>query len=269
MTSTVLEQTACLNCGASLAGAYCERCGQKAGPPNPTLHEFLHDLTHEILHVDGKIFRTVRLLFVRPGFLTAEQCAGRKSSYVAPIRLYLIFSVAYFAAAAYTAKPPQITADDRRGTVISSGGVKISGTSLLAGRSNEEVTERFRHAQHDWIPRLMFVLLPVSALLVAMTTRRSGRNLPQHLYFVLHVHAATFAAMAVTAMAGAFIGDRGQAVLGGLLLAFVGWYLVTAFHTVYGGRWRRAVARSAAFGLGYFAVVIIATVAVFVAALLL
>jgi Protein of unknown function (DUF3667) len=36
------------------------------------MHDLLHDVTHEFLHVDSKIFRTVKLLLLKPGFLTAS-----------------------------------------------------------------------------------------------------------------------------------------------------------------------------------------------------
>jgi hypothetical protein len=40
-----------------LDGAFCAQCGQKAAPLNPSLGEFLHELFHELAHVDGKIFQ--------------------------------------------------------------------------------------------------------------------------------------------------------------------------------------------------------------------
>ncbi len=97
MNHTAPDSIVCYNCGADLHGAYCAQCGQKALPLNPRLHDFLHDLTHEVLHVDGKIFRSIRKLLLSPGFLTREQIEGRRARWVPPIRLYLIFSVTYFA----------------------------------------------------------------------------------------------------------------------------------------------------------------------------
>jgi hypothetical protein len=138
-------------------------------------------------------------------------------------------------------------------------------------RPEGDITESTVHdfLQHHWVPRLMFLLLPASALLVAVTTRRSGRNLPQHLYFVVHVHAAVFGVMAVRALIGSRLDDRLDAALGVVFLLFVARYLATAFHVAYGGSWRRATFRAAAAGGSYFIIVMLATVAVFVAAMLL
>src|SRR4029453_9696672 len=41
---------------------------------------------------------TLRLLFTRPGQLTAEMLAGRRARYIPPVRLYLVASVVFFLA---------------------------------------------------------------------------------------------------------------------------------------------------------------------------
>jgi hypothetical protein len=92
MSSVVIDQSNCLNCRAPLAGAFCATCGQKASAPNPTFHDFLHELFHELLHLDGRLFQSIRWLFTRPGFLTREHIEGRRASYAAPMRLYLTFT---------------------------------------------------------------------------------------------------------------------------------------------------------------------------------
>ena len=80
----------CLNCGRVLHGAYCAACGQsERDGRTPTVGHFLHELFHEFLHVDGKIFRTLETLFFHPGKLTEEYWAGRVSSSIRPIRIFL------------------------------------------------------------------------------------------------------------------------------------------------------------------------------------
>ena len=87
----------CVSCEAPLAGAYCSRCGEHALEPDAlTLRHFMvHTVAHELLHVDGAIWRTLRLLFTRPGQLSLEYAAGRRRPYVNPFRLLLIAIVAY------------------------------------------------------------------------------------------------------------------------------------------------------------------------------
>jgi hypothetical protein len=68
----------CVSCDAPLSGPFCARCGEHLLEPEAlTLRHFLaHTVAHELLHVDGTLWRTLRLLFVRPGRLSLEYAAG-------------------------------------------------------------------------------------------------------------------------------------------------------------------------------------------------
>ena len=92
--------TTCLNCGSPLSGPFCSKCGQRASPPHPALHDLLHDALHELVHWDGKIVETVRCLVTRPGALTCHVLEGRRARYISPVRLYLTCSLIYFLLAA-------------------------------------------------------------------------------------------------------------------------------------------------------------------------
>lgn len=81
----------CLNCGTGLIGDYCHRCGQK-GQVHRTLAAIGHDITHSVLHLDGKVWRTLPLLAWRPGELTRRYVAGERARFVSPMAMFL-FSV--------------------------------------------------------------------------------------------------------------------------------------------------------------------------------
>lgn len=78
----------CLNCGAALIGAHCHQCGQKA-QIHRTLHAFGHDILHSVLHFDGKIWRTLPMLFWKPGDLTRRYVHGERAKFVSPLALFL------------------------------------------------------------------------------------------------------------------------------------------------------------------------------------
>jgi Protein of unknown function (DUF3667) len=88
---------ACASCARPLAGRYCSHCGEEAVEPHTlTVRHFVaHTLAHETLHLDGKIWRTLRYLILRPGFLTKEYCAGRRRLYVNPVRIFITAVIAY------------------------------------------------------------------------------------------------------------------------------------------------------------------------------
>ena len=227
---------ACTNCGTARSGSYCPTCGQKAVPLNPTLKYFLHEVAHELLNVDGKIFRSVRLLVTRPGFLTKEILAGRRASYVLPLRLYLIFSILAFALGAADSARPTIQYIPSPGEIVDPQ-VQLE----MEQRSNAAAD-----AVATWLPRAMFVLVPLFAALVMLVRPSSGLNYPQHLYFALHVQAFYFFMRSIES-ASRVVGVpnlQGAVFLVTALVA-IG-YFVAAFRAVYGTTvwgsvWRCAV----------------------------
>lgn len=80
--------TNCLNCGTTLIGVHCHACGQK-GHVHRTLHAFGHDFLHSVLHFDGKIWRTLPMLFWNPGALTRRYVHGERAKFVSPLALFL------------------------------------------------------------------------------------------------------------------------------------------------------------------------------------
>ncbi len=87
----------CRNCGAPVDGAYCSTCGQETKLRLPTLREFLREAAGRYVALDGRFWRTVFALLVRPGFLTREYLAGRRRRYIRPARLYLFATLIFFA----------------------------------------------------------------------------------------------------------------------------------------------------------------------------
>ena len=196
---------ACYNCGTALSGSFCGACGQKSQQLDPSLADFLHDLSHELLHVDGKIFRSVAALLFRPGVLTRDYFEGKKARWISPIRLYLVFSVIFF-------------------------GV------ITLGAENEP----FAHTTS----RLMVLLLPAFAWLVSCLTVER-RHLPQHLYFALHVHAAWYAAWTIREGGGTLLSPRFMGStrwLGELMMTYMFLYAILAFRTAYREKlWKAAL----------------------------
>ena len=96
------HESACLNCGTLLIGSHCHNCGQTAHV-HRTLGAFFHDLLHGVFHFEGKIWRTLPLLILRPGRLTREYIDGRRASYVSPLALFLFSVFVMFAVIQKTA----------------------------------------------------------------------------------------------------------------------------------------------------------------------
>ena len=103
---------ACRNCGAPVPGEYCATCGQETRLKLPTARVFMREATGRYFSLDGRMWRTLAALLFRPGFLTREYFAGRRRRYIRPARLFLVLSLALFAAIRLFASAPVIVSDD-------------------------------------------------------------------------------------------------------------------------------------------------------------
>src|SRR5438309_542503 len=68
----------CLNCGASLIGPYCATCGQKAHI-HRSMRGFMHDFVQGLFNFEGKIWRTLPMLALKPGEMTRRYIAGERA----------------------------------------------------------------------------------------------------------------------------------------------------------------------------------------------
>lgn len=87
---------ACLNCGCELVGSYCHCCGQRRDV-HRTIAAWWHDFLHSVLHLDGKFWRTLPLLALRPGELTRRYAHGERATFISPLALFLFTVFLMFA----------------------------------------------------------------------------------------------------------------------------------------------------------------------------
>jgi len=87
------KEKICLNCKADLYGRYCHVCGQQNLEPKETVWHLVLHFFNDITHFDGS---TVKYLLRKPGFLSSEYMAGRRASYLNPIRMYVFTSAIFF-----------------------------------------------------------------------------------------------------------------------------------------------------------------------------
>jgi Protein of unknown function (DUF3667) len=262
----------CLNCGEALSQRFCPACGQAAIDPNPTLGEFVHEAASEFLHWDGKLAATFRLLFSRPGELTREYLAGRRASYLSPLRLYLTCSVIFFALKAFAPEPPIVVRTGTKQVGVVTIQEDTVGATLEAvdrmsksGSSTDRVAGRvlgnaLRHGDQTQaslsqsMPNVMFVLVPIFAALVALIFRGRRMRYPQHLAFALHTHAFLFLALVLTLVPRVTRNAVADAIAVAVSFLAIAVYVVLAVRRVYGGSLPGAIVRSGVLALTYFVV---------------
>jgi hypothetical protein len=277
---------ACLNCGEPFGHPpprYCPACGQQSNVRPPTLLEFAQQFGDAYLAAEGALWRTLKLLVVRPGELTRQYLAGRRRHYVLPLRLYLTISVVVLLllrtlASANMEQVAQWDVDLSRSdfTVLDLGRARVGmrqgvffceqlpgwlcrraerrlaadGPGPLAQLSQlgERVVSNLGTA--------MFVLLPAFALALKAVYRSRRLRYTEHLVFALHVHAFWFLVLAAAMLSERWLGD--------LLLLAVPVYALMAMRRVYDGRWWPLLLRAALVSVLYGALLLIASVAVVV-----
>ena len=170
------------------------------------------ELVRELLDLDGRMLRSLGLLFSRPGFLTLEYVNDRRFSYTSPVRMYLVISLVFF----FVLPLILPEADSSRPAVA----VPV-----------------------DRYSKAMFLLLPLFALLLKLFYRRYYYL--AHLVFVVHLFSAMFIVLAAMLSMEA-AADRYIAVmiLQVILLIYMLTYFVFALRVTYQESWLKSSLKS-------------------------
>jgi hypothetical protein len=138
----------CLNCGHVLHGQYCGVCGQRSSSRLISLWGLVAEGLGDLLDMDSRLWRTLRALLVRPGYLTAEYLEGRRARFMPPFRMYLAFSLLFFLTAFFGMEGIQVVFEGDTGEadrqVAEQTGEEIAAglRDGLAGRVPPEEAER-------------------------------------------------------------------------------------------------------------------------------
>jgi hypothetical protein len=221
--------THCRNCETPLQGPFCAQCGQRDVDLERPVSALLSEVARETLDVDGRAMRTLWTLFRRPGLLTSEFLAGRRKHYSPPFRLYLVISLLFFVIAGW-----------------------VVGRGVLLGADQTLQTDapgQARFVSED-LPRLMFVLLPVFALLLKAAYRR--RLYFDHLIHALHLHSAAYVLLAFLLPLEDVANRQWWALAMQLVLtAYLFGNFLASLRHVYGASWRVTTGKGLGILLAY------------------
>ena len=252
--------TTCTNCGANLADVYCARCGEKQpGHHDLSVPHFAHEVFHELAHVDSKLVTTLRDLVAKPGFLTAEYFAGRKSRYIPALRLFLTLFALQFLA--FTATPTSmykvgsLEKFDKAGALTKLIGRASARRHITADDFKERLDERW-HRNYSLLQ--LFNILGFALVLKLLHHRR---YLAEHLVFAAHFLAFSYIVTLVVdwpiyAVAGFHPGPLQKAV-SAVTIAILLVYLFLAQRRFYGDSPGSTAFKTALLWGGRFAVMVV------------
>jgi hypothetical protein len=86
----------CLNCNHVVDQRYCPNCGQENTVSRKTFHHIFIHFFEDLTHYDNSFWKTIFNLFFKPAALTKAYMAGKRLSYLNPIRLYIFISFVTF-----------------------------------------------------------------------------------------------------------------------------------------------------------------------------
>jgi hypothetical protein len=87
----------CVTCSNQFVGKFCNRCGEKViSQHDRTIMHFLEGAFHMVTHVDGKIFKNLKWILIRPGYLTKNFAIGRRQPFMKPIAMFFVANLIYF-----------------------------------------------------------------------------------------------------------------------------------------------------------------------------
>ena len=246
---------ACSNCGTALAGPYCHHCGQAARSFIRALPGLAREIAAETLYYDSRMWRTLKALLLRPGWLSQQYVSGRRASCTPPFRLYLLTSLLAFLLVTlmintreWSGLPdgPLEALDDASASVMVFGQrdwhpennplrldwLGESGNAWLNAQlavidANTRATlrnpARTLRTASAMLPQTMFVILPLFSAWVALFYLFARRYYIEHLLLQLHNHAFLFLSLVglyLIAMAQSPLktaGFAGHGLLSGLL----------------------------------------------------
>jgi len=268
---------ACANCGAVSERAYCPECGQETDLRLPSLRHFMREAMGSLVAIDGRLWRTLRVLLGQPGILTQEYLRGRRKYYVRPARLFLATSLILFAVLRLTTDPIRfeepaarpggnadaaVTDSDtpNRNEISLIGNIRIGmdrDFKMTVTGPRNVVTEQLRaRLDHfnampadekgrqltagllQYGPYAMFILLPVFAWLQQISYVGRLRSYPgRPKRYIEHLVYATHL-HSVMFLAAIVAILIPVAFLRWMILAWLVAYMLRSKHAIYGGsRW--------------------------------
>jgi hypothetical protein len=258
---------ACPECGTALVGDYCHRCGEKRPEARDlSVRHFVQDAAKELTSLDSKLYHTLVTLFFRPGRLTSEWVAGRRSRYLKPLNLCLgVLALNLFV---YTASK-QVTMYNVRFILenqrVAAAQLNLPNGDLYdrlfnraAARKNTTVEALYDAVNEKW-QRNVSLIQPAQiftlAVLLQLIYLFSRRYFVEHLVFSMHY--LSFAVLTTTLMWPVYYlvgihltGKNAVVALAKFAVDVV--YLFAALRAFYGGRLALAVPRALVAFVGYF-----------------
>jgi hypothetical protein len=131
----------CKNCGYAFEGNYCPSCGQSVVEVQQPVTHFLGDLLGSVFALDIRLIRSVPVLLLKPGKLSAEYIDGKRASHVAPFRLYFFSSLVFFFLIGWQTKSAVKEALNKDPDLSATDSLRVQAPAIRISLNQDSVTE--------------------------------------------------------------------------------------------------------------------------------
>lgn len=249
---------------------FCPNCGQENHDLHVPLSHLFLEVLENTLHFDTKFFRSLRLLLFRPGRLTREFVRNRRAGYVPPFRLYVFISFFYFlllsSGLGSEEKQPQPLPGEAgrflepREMAAGRRGIRADlATRVLQAKNNQSLDSLMRseglqpspfrrqvlrqvsrfsvlpaaeqeHKIIKVVSGMMFLLMPLFALLLQGAYLQGRHYYIEHLMFSIHFHCFAFVLFSADRLLSWLLADYWPELMSPAILVV---YLFVGLRTVY------------------------------------
>ena len=183
----------CPTCDAVVSTPFCPTCGEHVLHTRElTLRPLIGQVFESFTNIDGRLLRSFRYLVGRPGALTIAYVRGQRKPYMAPVALFLLVNVLFFATESLTGGKVFTTpleshlhtqpwSDAVQNLVARNLNARHTTVSTYAPVFNQAVALNARS--------LIIFMAVFFSLAPAIVFWRSGRPPVVHFVFALHFYA--------------------------------------------------------------------------------
>lgn len=186
------NQTHCKNCGQALTGKYCSNCGEKAY--QETDKRFVHLIdegVHFTTHLDGSFFTTLKTFLTRPGKYAADYCSGIRKRYFKPISFFLLLVILYLLFPLFKGLNMSYSTYVSDQYSYAWYGKPVALKKMQTHHlTEEELAEKYNKKSPAFAKFFLLVLIPLSALVLALLFYTSRRYFYDH--FLLSIEITSF-----------------------------------------------------------------------------
>lgn len=186
-----MQQTfTCKNCGNNYVGKFCNQCGEKQyDEKDKSVPKLLSEGLHFITHLEGSFFNTLITLCKRPGKFSLDYCNGIRKKYFKPLSLFLLLVIVYLLFPIFdglNVKPNEHVKHSLYGDYAMRKAIKVIQEKNW---SDIELGNAFMHASEKISKFLLFIIIPVMALVSWMISFKKRKYFYDNFIFSIEVNS--------------------------------------------------------------------------------